>query len=112
MSLHKLTAGDGYSYLTRQVAAFDATERGHTGLSDYYSQRGESPGRWLGSALGDVDLQDGQEVTAAQMAALFGEGKHPNADAITEQVMDRRAGGSGRLQDVQDAIRLGGPFAV
>jgi len=112
MSIHKLTAGDGYSYLTRQVAAFDATERGHTGLSDYYSQRGESPGQWLGSALGDVDLQDGQEVTAAQMAALFGEGKHPNADAITEQVMDKPAGGSGRLQDVQDAIRLGGPFAV
>jgi len=49
MSLHKLTAGDGYSYLTRQVAAFDATERGHTGLSDYYSQRGESQGS--GSAL-------------------------------------------------------------
>ena len=98
MSLHKLSAGDGYSYLTRQVAAFDATERGHTGLSDYYSQRGESPGRWLGSALGDVDLQDGQEVSAAQMAALFGVGKHPNADAITEQVMDKRAGGSGRLQ--------------
>jgi len=112
MSIHKLTAGDGYSYLTRQVAALDATERGHTGLAEYYSQRGESPGRWLGSALGDVDLQDGQEVTAAQMAALFGEGKHPNADAITEQVMDKRAGGSGRLQDVQDAIRLGGPFAV
>jgi len=112
MSIHKLTAGDGYSYLTRQVAALDATERGHTGLADYYSQRGESPGRWLGSALGDVDLQDGQEVTAAQMAALFGEGKHPNADAITEQVMDKRAGGSGRLQDVQDAIRLGAPFAV
>jgi len=112
MTIHKLTAGHGYSYLTRQVAALDATERGHTGLADYYSQRGESPGQWLGSALGDVDLQDGQEVTAAQMAALFGEGKHPNADAITEQVMDKRAGGSGRLQDVQDAIRLGAPFAV
>ena len=32
MTLHKLTAGDGYTYLTRQVAAFDATERGHAGL--------------------------------------------------------------------------------
>ncbi len=28
MSLHKLTAGDGYIYLTRQVAAGDSTERG------------------------------------------------------------------------------------
>ena len=29
MSIHKLTAGDGYSYLTRQVAVLDATDRGH-----------------------------------------------------------------------------------
>jgi hypothetical protein len=60
---------DGYTYLTRQgaafdaterghvglgdrqVAAFDATERGHVGLGDYYSQRGESPGRWAGHGL-------------------------------------------------------------
>jgi hypothetical protein len=27
MSLHKLTAGSGYNYLTRQVAALDATTR-------------------------------------------------------------------------------------
>ena len=32
MSVHKLTAGSGYDYLTRQVAALDATEKGHTGL--------------------------------------------------------------------------------
>jgi hypothetical protein len=35
MSLHKLTAGPGYDYLTRQVAALDATEKGHTGLAAY-----------------------------------------------------------------------------
>jgi hypothetical protein len=39
MSLHKLTAGSGYDYLTRQVAAFDATEKGHTGLASYYTER-------------------------------------------------------------------------
>ena len=44
MSIHKLTAGDGYAYLTRQVAALDATDKQHTGLADYYSQRGEVPG--------------------------------------------------------------------
>jgi hypothetical protein len=27
MSLHKLTAGSGYDYLTRQVAALDATDQ-------------------------------------------------------------------------------------
>ena len=31
MSLHKLTAGSGYDYLTRQVAALDATEKGMSG---------------------------------------------------------------------------------
>ena len=31
MGLHKLTAGDGYTYLTRQVAVHDATDRGHAG---------------------------------------------------------------------------------
>jgi hypothetical protein len=41
MSIHKLTAGDGYSYLTRQVAAMDATDRGHTGLSDFWQKEGE-----------------------------------------------------------------------
>jgi hypothetical protein len=50
MSLHKLTAGSGYDYLTRQVAALDATEKGHTGLAAYYIERGESPG--CGSAPG------------------------------------------------------------
>jgi hypothetical protein len=49
MSLHKLTAGSGYDYLTRQVAALDATDKGHTGLASYYTERGESPG--CGSVL-------------------------------------------------------------
>jgi hypothetical protein len=39
MSIHKLTAGSGYDYLTRQVAALDATEEGHVGLASYYCDR-------------------------------------------------------------------------
>src|SRR4051812_45091881 len=63
MTLHKLTAGDGYTYLTRQVAAFDATERGHAGLGDYYSQRGESPGRWAGNGIAGLSgVSAGQPV--------------------------------------------------
>jgi hypothetical protein len=42
MSVHKLTAGSGYDYLTRQVAALDSTEKGHTGLAAYYTERGEN----------------------------------------------------------------------
>ena len=44
MSLHKLTAGSGYDYLTRQVAALDATDKGHTGLASYYTERGSRRG--------------------------------------------------------------------
>ena len=126
MSIHKLTAGDGYSYLTRQVAALDVTERGHSGLADYYSQQGESPGLWSGSALGDVDLHSQQEVTEDQMASLFGEGKHPNADAILDAARadgptpdalgvgrpTKRADRLTKMADAQAAIRLGQPFAV
>ena len=52
MSMHKLTAGSGYDYLTRQVAALDSTEKGHTGLAAYYTERGEKPGVWIGSGHG------------------------------------------------------------
>jgi hypothetical protein len=67
MSLHKLTAGSGYDYLTRQVAALDATEKGHTGLASYYTERGETPGVWIGSGMGGIDgLTAGDPVTAEQ----------------------------------------------
>jgi hypothetical protein len=79
MSIHKLTAGSGYDYLTRQVAALDATERGHLGLASYYIERGESPGVWMGSGLAGIDgLNPGDVVTAEQMQALFGAGLHPS----------------------------------
>jgi TrwC relaxase len=55
MSLHKLSAGSGYDYLTRQVAALDATEKGHVGLAAYYAERGESPGVWVGSGMAGID---------------------------------------------------------
>jgi len=81
MSLHKLTAGSGYDYLTRQVAALDATEKGQTGLAFYYTERGETPGVWIGSGLDGIDgLTAGDSVTAEQMRALFGCGLHPLAE--------------------------------
>jgi hypothetical protein len=65
MSIHKLTAGSGYDYLTRQVAALDATAKGHVGLASYYTERGESPGVWVGSGLVGVDgLEDGTRLRA------------------------------------------------
>jgi len=78
MTLHKLSAGSGYEYLTRQVAALDSTEKGTTPLADYYSLKGESPGRWVGSGLVGIDgLEGGDSVAAEQMKHLFGTGSHP-----------------------------------
>jgi hypothetical protein len=67
MSLKKLSAGSGYEYLTRQVAACDSTELGRTKLGDYYSAKGEGPGRWVGSGLdGLIRVEQAQVVTAEQ----------------------------------------------
>ncbi|HEY3409730.1 MAG TPA: MobF family relaxase, partial [Propionicimonas sp.] len=77
IGLTKLSAGSGYEYLTRQVAALDGTGRGHTSLADYYSVRGESPGQWWGAGLASLGLKPGDTVTAEQMKLLFGAGLNP-----------------------------------
>jgi hypothetical protein len=109
MSLHKLTAGSGYDYLTRQVAALDATEKGHTGLASYYTERGETPGVWIGSGMDGIDgLTVGDPVTAEQMRALFGCGLHPLAELRQQQL----EGPDLTTRDLQDAARLGVPFKI
>ncbi|MCB2176358.1 MAG: relaxase domain-containing protein [Actinomycetales bacterium] len=109
MSIHKLTAGSGYDYLTRQVAAQDVTEKGHTSLASYYSAKGEEPGQWLGSGLAGIDgLSSGDEVTADQMRNLFGAGRHPLAEQLR-----LAAAFDGQDEHQQDlASRLGTPFKV
>ena len=62
-TLHKLTAGDGYLYLIRQVAASDSTERGRNTLSEYYSAKGESPGRWVGTGLASLSNTGARDVS-------------------------------------------------
>lgn len=84
MTLHKLSAGSGYEYLTRQVAVLDSTEKGTTPLADYYSTKGESPGHWLGSGLAGIDgIAAGDIVTAEQMKHLFGTGSHPESHWVS-----------------------------
>ena len=105
MSLHKLTAGSGYDYLTRQVAALDATDKGHTGLASYYTERGESPGVWVGSGMAGIDgLDVGDPVTAEQMRALFGCGLHPLAGLRLQQLEGPDLTG----QDFREVMRFGG----
>lgn len=123
--IHKLTAGDGYTYLTRQVAAGDDTHRGRPSLSDYYSQKGESPGRWVGRGLSSLGqpvgrelvtdkardlwrVEAGSQVTEDQMKALFGLGLHPNAVEIAEHLISQGAPKAAALA----AGKLGRPFVI
>lgn len=119
MTVHKLTAGSGYEYLTRQVAALDATDKGHSGLADYYEAKGESPGTWVGSGMtGVVGLDAGDAVTAEQMFNLFGLGMHPLVDGLEAQhaaETDVRVAAGGLRGDARDRRRagwLGKPYAV
>jgi conjugative relaxase-like TrwC/TraI family protein len=109
MSIHKLTAGSGYDYLTRQVAALDATEKGHTGLAAYYTERGETPGVWIGSGLDGIDgLTASDPVTAEQMRALFGCGLHPLAELRQQQL----EGPALTTRDFQKVTQLGAPLKI
>ena len=108
-SLHKLTAGDGYTYLTRQVAVTDSTQRGRSTLADYYTEKGERPGRWVGhgvAGLGTVRV--GDQVSEAQMRALFGEGRHPDADALQKAAI--AAGDT--VRNALKATQLGRAYPV
>ncbi|MVU80635.1 relaxase domain-containing protein [Nocardia sp. ET3-3] len=80
MTLHRLHAGDGYEYLTRQVACGDRLRDRTRDLTDYYIENGTPPGIWMGAGAAALGLSG--QVTEAQMQALFGEGLHPNSDAI------------------------------
>jgi len=65
----------------------------------------------LGSALADVDMQVGELVTEDQMAALFAEGLHPNADAIRAQMMTLGSTAA-HLQAARAATELGRPYDI
>ncbi|WP_220492294.1 MobF family relaxase [Propioniciclava sp. MC1683] len=109
MSLHKITAGSGYDYLTRQVAVQDSTEKGHLGLASYYTERGETPGQWVGSGMAGIDgLDAGDVVTAEQMQNLFGAGLHP----LAQQRMDALQGPGLTEADYLAVSRLGSPFKI
>ncbi|MFK5647223.1 MobF family relaxase [Ornithinimicrobium sp. LYQ121] len=79
MTMHKLSAGSGYTYLTRQVAVHDSTEKRQVGLASYYEEKGEAPGRWLGTGLPGLHLKVGDVVSEEQMKLLFGQGRHPRS---------------------------------
>jgi len=83
MTIHKLTAGDGYSYLTRQVAGGDVQRERGQSAAEYYTAKGNPPGVWAGRGAPLLSLA-GEQVSERQMFYLFGLGMHPDAERIAE----------------------------
>ncbi|MCW2754800.1 MAG: primase catalytic core, N-terminal domain [Marmoricola sp.] len=105
MGLTKLSAGDGYTYLIRQVAALDSTELGRSSLESYYSAKGESPGRWLGQGLDGLGIETGSTVTEVQMRNLFGAGHHPATGVPLGRAFKMYPAREGYRQAVASAYR-------
>lgn len=80
VSMRVMSAGDGYKYLLRTVAAGDGDRALSTPLTRYYAEKGSPPGRWIGSAvaaLGGGGIAVGDQVTETQLQLLVGMGRDP-----------------------------------
>ena len=115
MTIHKITAGDGYTYLTRQVAAGDSSPERGKSAAEYYTETGNPAGVWMGRGLEALGVTG--RVSEEQMTALFGLGLHPNAEAMMAEYRHEHvaAGMSERqlakvAKQAQNATSLGRPF--
>src|SRR5690625_2654877 len=80
VSMRVMSAGDGYEYLLRTVAAGDGDRSLSTPLTRYYTEEGTPPGFWLGSGLshlGDGQLAVDGRVSETQLQLLVGMGRDP-----------------------------------
>lgn len=101
MSLHKVSAGDGYEYYTKEVSRNDEVKKHGEKLTDYYLETGNPPGEWIGGGLDNLGLKG--EVTEEQMRHLYGEGVNPFADDIVRSEL--KAGKS--IDEALKGIKLG-----
>ncbi|MER6256260.1 MobF family relaxase [Streptomyces sp. NPDC001584] len=83
MTVHKLSAGDGYAYYISETVSADQQREAGQELGDYYTASGNPPGLWMGSGIEALGVSG--TVTEKQMKALYGEGLHPDADRIIEE---------------------------
>lgn len=105
VSMRVMSAGNGYKYLLRTVASGDGDRALSTPLTRYYAEKGNPPGRWLGSAvtaLGSGAITVGDQVTETQLQLLVGMGRDPvtgdplgsayrNYPTATERIQQRVA---------------------
>lgn len=101
MSISKLSHGDGYAYYSAMTVSGDQRRQDGQELTDYYLDSGTPEGRWIGKGCGSLSVSGA--VSEQQMKALFGEGRHPDADQIEASII--ASGGSAK--DAEKASRLG-----
>jgi hypothetical protein len=80
VSMRVMSAGDGYKYLLRSVAAGDAERGLSTPLTRYYAETGNPPGFWLGTgitAFSTGNLPASSQVSETQLQLLVGMGRDP-----------------------------------
>lgn len=117
VSMRVMSAGDGYKYLLRTIAAGDGERPLSTPLTRYYSAQGTPPGRWIGgglSGLGAGLLVEGDQVAEAQLQLLIGLGRNPLTGEALGRVYPvfgevRSAGsGDGRIEPDDATARSAG----
>lgn len=82
LSLHVLSAGDGYTYYTDSVALGDEGAQKGQEMNDYYLASGNPEGVWEGSGVARLGLKG--TVTEEQMRRLYGLGLHPTPEMLDE----------------------------
>jgi len=61
----------------KAVRYFDDVSRPDGGVEDYFSGRGDKPGRWVGLGLSQVGLTAGNEVHREAAHRILFNGEHP-----------------------------------
>lgn len=86
MTLHVLSSGKGYRYLTNSIVSGDIQRKPGQTLSNYYAgEHGTPPGQWCGKGAKSLGLTG--TITEEQMSFLYGKGMNPNAKSNIEKLM-------------------------
>jgi hypothetical protein len=89
VSMRGMSAGRGYQYLLKPVAAGDGDRDLGSPLTRFYAHEGSPPGVWYGSGLsglgsdGASRISVGDEVTEEHLARLLGKWCHDKASVET-----------------------------
>jgi len=107
VSMRVMSAGDGYKYLVKSVAAGDGDRNLSTPLTRYYTEAGTPPGFWMGTGLGRLghgELGEGARVSEAQLQLLIGIGHDPITGDPLGRAYQQFASISERVKQRVDAL--------